>query len=105
MIRQIAGEETASVHAAHKHQSKDENLKSYSNPVRRRHFKALRRLEKKLFPVFVAAGAEPFTQPARNLIGLERVKRIKALHEQGTPKAEIARQVGVSQNTVNRHIL
>jgi hypothetical protein len=104
MIRAIAGEETASVHVAHKHQSKDENLGRYSNPVRRRHFKALRVLERKLAPVFAAAGPDPFKQPGRSYIGLNKVKQIKKLHDEGVPVMEITRRLGVSQGTVYRYI-
>jgi hypothetical protein len=104
MIRAIAGEETASVHVAHKHQSRDENLGRYSNPVRRRHFKALRVLERRLAPVFAAAGPDPFGQPGRSYIGLDKVKQIKRLHDEGVPVTEITRRLGVSRGTVYRHI-
>ena len=104
MIREIAGEETASVHVAHKHQSKDENLGRYSNPVRRRHFKALRKLERKLASVFAAAGPIPFKHPGKNYIGLEKIKKIKELYTKGVPIMEITRQLDVSQGTVYRHI-
>jgi len=52
MVRQLVGEEVATLHLAHKHQSKDENLGRYTNPVRKRHFKAFRVLERKLEAVF-----------------------------------------------------
>jgi DNA-binding transcriptional ArsR family regulator len=104
MVREIAGEETASVHVAHKHQSKDENLGRYSNPVRRRHFKALRKLERKLASVFAAAGPVPFKHPGKNYIGLEKIKKIKELYAKGVPIMEITRQLDVSQGTVYRHI-
>lgn len=55
MVRQLAGEEVAALHLAHKHQSKDENLRRYTNPVRKPHFKALRRVERRLSAVFMAA--------------------------------------------------
>jgi transposase len=104
MIRSIAGEETASVHVAHKHQSRDENLGRYSNPVRRRHFKALRALAKKLQPVFAAAGPEPFQPGPRSSIGLAKVKQIQDFYAEGMPIMEIARRLDVSQGTVYRHI-
>lgn len=62
MIRQVAGEEVASLHLAHKHQSKDENLGRYTNPVRKRHFRAIRVLERKLESVFAAAGPTPWSR-------------------------------------------
>lgn len=104
MIRDIAGEETASLHLAHKHQSRDENLRHYTNPVRKRHFKALRKMERKLAVVFAALGPELFAERRRNYIGLEKVKQIQELHEKGTPIMAIARQLSISQGTVYRHL-
>lgn len=60
LIRAIAGEEIASLHLAHKHQSKDENLGRYSNPIRQRHFNALREMEHQLAQIFASAGPAPF---------------------------------------------
>ncbi len=99
-VRDIAGEETASLHLAHKHQSRDENLRRYTNPARKRHFKALRHLERKLQDVFSVLTEKPRT----NYIGLEKIDSIRTLHAQGTHIMEIARTVGVSQGTVYRHI-
>ena len=99
-VRDIAGEETASLHLAHKRQSRDENLRRYTNSARKRHFKALRKLERKLEQVFTVLEAEP----PKNQIGLEKVDLIKALHKKGVPIMEIARTVGVSQGTVYRHV-
>lgn len=52
MIRKIAGEEIASSHLTHKHQSGDKNLRRYTNVTWVKVFKAQRRLEKKLAAVF-----------------------------------------------------
>lgn len=96
MIRQIAGEEIASLHSSHKHQSPDRNLKSYSNPRRKRHFQAIRKLERQLLPVF-ASVADPF--PAKQLMiqkaGGENISPAKKaqvirLFEQGFRKGKIA---------------
>jgi integrase len=95
-VRDIAGEETASLHLAHKHQSRDENLRRYTNPARKRHFKALRKLERRLQDVFSVLAE----QPPQNLISLEKIAQIKSLYAQGTPIMKIARTVGVSQGTV-----
>ena len=75
MVRQLAGEEVASLHLAHKHQSKDENLRRYTNPVRKPHFKALRRVERRLSVVFTAAGDAPWVQPTKNYMGRARLKK------------------------------
>ena len=104
MVRRIGGEETASLHLAHKHQSKDENLNRYTNPVRKKHFKVLRRLEQKLQAVFDAAGTDPWAEPKKNYIGLTKIKQIVELRSQGVKIAEIARKLGVSAATIYRHL-
>jgi hypothetical protein len=104
LIRRIGGEEIASLHLAHKHQSRDENLNRYTNPVRRRHFSALRKLERRLESVFAAAGADPWSERRRTTIGLAKVRALQGLHAQGVRVAEIARRLGVSSATVYRHL-
>ncbi len=109
IIRRIAGEEIASLHLAHKHQSPDENLGRYTNPRRRRHAKALRKLELELVTVFDDV-SDPF--PADQIkvqnsgganLSLERSKRIERLHSQGFKRKKIAEIVGVSTSAVWRH--
>jgi hypothetical protein len=104
LVRRIGDEETASLHLAHKHQSKDENLSRYTNPVRKKHFRVLRKLEKKLQTVFAAAGPDPWKEPKKNYIGLAKIKQIVELRMQRTKIAEIARKLGVSAATVCRHM-
>ena len=110
MIRQIAGGEIASLHAAHKHQTADRNLRSYSNPMRRKHAKAVRRLERKMQAVFDSV-ADPFpaSQPQLQKLGGENItpgqkSRIIRLFQQGFKKQKIAEEVGVSRVTVWRHL-
>jgi hypothetical protein len=102
MIRQMAGEEVASVHLAHKHQSKDENLGRYTNPVRKRHFKALRSLEKKLAVVFEAAGPEPWVQRGKAYMGLAKVEKVRELRRQGVSPTVIAAKLDISVASVHR---
>jgi len=103
-IRNIAGGETASLHLAHKHQSKDEHLRRYTNPARKKHYKALRKLERMLQPVFDAAGPEPFATQRKNYIGLEKIKQIKQLHGNGIRPTDIAKTLGISTTTVYRYL-
>lgn len=103
MVRRIGGEETASLHLAHKHQSRDENLNRYTNPVRKKHFRVLRKLEEKLQAVFDAVGDDPWADPKKNYIGRTKVKQIIDLRSQGMKIAEIARKLGVSAATVYRY--
>ncbi|QDV36368.1 hypothetical protein [Tautonia plasticadhaerens] len=102
MIRRLAGEEVASLHLAHKHQSKDENLGRYTNPVRKRHFRALRRLERKLESVFLAAGEAPWSQRPKTYMGIIKTKRLLELREQGVPPRQIAEELGISVASVHR---
>lgn len=110
MIRQIAGGEIASLHAAHKHQTADRNLRSYSNPMRKKHAKAVRRLERKMQAVFESV-ADPFpaSQPTLQKLGGDNItpgqkNRILRLFKQGFKKQKIAEEVGVSRVTVWRHL-
>jgi len=103
-IRNIAGGETASLHLAHKHQSTDEHLRRYTNPARKKHYKALRKLERMLQPVFDAAGPDPFATQRKNYIGLEKIKQIKQLHGKGVGPSEIAKSLKISTTTVYRYL-
>ena len=102
MIRRLAGEEVASLHLAHKHQSKDENLGRYTNPVRKRHFRALRRLERKLGLVFSAAGDAPWAERAKIYMGISKTKQVLELRERGVSPSRIAEELGISVASVHR---
>lgn len=104
MVRQRAGEEIALLHLAHKHQSRDENLRRYTHPLRKRHYRVLRWAERKLQEVFDAAGPEPWTARSKTYVGLHKIKEIKRLHDEHVGATEIAQRVGVSVSTVYRHI-
>jgi hypothetical protein len=101
MVRRLAGEEVASLHLAHKHQSKDENLGRYTNPVRKRHFRALRRLERKLEPIFTAAG-DGWSQRPKTYLGLSKTKKVLELRSQGVAPKQIAETLGISVASVHR---
>jgi len=90
------------LHLAHKHQSKDENLGRYTNPVRKRHFKALRRLERKLSAVFTAAGDAPWVRPSKNYMGRAKAEKVRELRLQGVPPKVIAANLDISVASVHR---
>lgn len=104
MIRQIAGEATASVHLAHKHQAEDKNLRNYTNPDREKHFQAIRQLGKQLQPVLEAAGPEPWKKRPKSYIGRDKVKQLLRLRKAGVPVRKIAAQLGTSASTVYRNL-
>jgi len=109
-VRRIAGGEIASLHLAHKHQTDDENLGRYTNPLRRRHTKALLKLEKKLASVFADVD-DPFPAEMKKVqsegqvpnISPGKIRRIRQLFRQGYKRSKIAELVGVSTQTVYRH--
>ncbi len=109
-IRRIAGGETASLHLAHKHQTSDENLRRYTNPMTRRHTKAILKLEKKVAAIF-AEVADPFPAAMERVqsegqvpnISQGTIRRIRKLYAQGFKRTKIAELVGVSRQTVSRH--
>lgn len=103
-IRKIAGGEIASIHLAHMHQSKDENLRRYTNEPRKIHWRAIKKLERYLASIFTAAGPEPFGKKIRATIGINKVERIGELRREGMKAPEIASTLHISQATVYRYL-
>jgi hypothetical protein len=103
-VRQLAGEAAASLHATHKHQSADKHLRRYSNPRWKRLFRVHRRLERKLEKVFAAAPEHPFEPQPQAYISRGTVKKICELHSQKHSIAQIATEVGVSEDAVRRKL-
>jgi hypothetical protein len=109
-VRRIAGGETASLHLAHKHQTSDENLRRYTNPMTRRHTKALLKLETKLARIF-ADVAVPYPVEMKTVqsegqvpnISVGKIRQIRKMYAQGFKRIRIAELVGVSRQTVSRH--
>lgn len=104
MIRDLAGEEIASIHATHKHQSADKNLRRYSNPNWKRLFRAQHKLEKKIKVFFEAAPSDPFSTQPQAYISKMTIERIFKLADQGLSNPKIAKEVGVSHTTVWRKL-
>jgi len=103
MIRRIAGEEVASIHLTHRHQSRDRNLRRYTNIPWKRVFKAQRILERKLAEVFVLDD-DPWSEREHQYISQDQVKRMRAMAKSGKPAAQIAAEVGVATTTVYRWV-
>jgi hypothetical protein len=102
MVRQIAGAEMGKLQATHKHQSKDVNLRRYSNPRIRKLLRIHRRIEAKLKPVFEAS-AKPWEQPERQTKATRRkVDQILELVGKGLSDKAVGKQLGISHMTVWR---
>ncbi|MFC1758798.1 hypothetical protein ACFL2H_08525 [Planctomycetota bacterium] len=104
LIRRLAGQEVASTHATHKHQSQDRHLRNYSNPPWKRLFRAQAKLERQLKDVFDAAPDPPFEPQTQAYISLMKSKRILEMDDAGVPKKRIATELGVSYATVCRRV-
>jgi hypothetical protein len=104
MVRQLAGESMASLHATHKHQSSDKNLRRYSNPRWKRLFKIHFRLERKLASVFEAAPANPFDPQPQAYVSQKVLDRIKELDAAGVGPTKIAAYVGLHYSTERRKL-
>lgn len=101
MIEKMGGSDFASLHLAHKHLSGDKSLRNYVNPNRKKHFELIRRLERKLLPIW--EGVEPLVVEPKNYIGFAKIDQIKKLRSEGLSQEEVAKQVGVSKPTVSRY--
>lgn len=87
---------------AFKHQSKGEHLGRYTNPFRQKHFRALRRLDKKLSAVFSAAGETPWVRPSKNYMGRAKAEKVRVFRRQGVPPKAIAAELDVSVASLHR---
>lgn len=104
IVRRLAGEEMASTHAAHAHQSPDRNLRRYSNPRIKKLFTIHQKLEVVLADVLAAAPDEPFKPQRQAYISVRTNELIDDLIAKGEKVTAIATTAGVSQMTVYRRI-
>ena len=105
----LAGAEIASLHLAHKHQSSDKELACYTNPVRKRHSKTLKKLEAKLEKVVFAEVADPFPVEQETVAqkggGAGKlppavIGKIRQMAAAGFKKTKIAEECGTTTKTV-----
>ena len=101
MIEKMGGSDFASLHLAHKHLSGDKSLRNYVNPNRKKHFKLIRRLERKLATIWVDAPSSE--DRPKNYIGQVKIDEIKRLRAEGVSLAGVAKRTGVSTGTVSRY--
>ena len=101
MIEKMGGSDFASLHLAHKHLSGDKSLRNYVNPNRNKHFKLIRRMERKLATIW--EGVEPIELQPKNYIGFSKIEEIKKLRADGLSRTEVAKRTGVSAATVSRY--
>jgi hypothetical protein len=109
LVRQLADAELAKLQLTHDHQDVDRNLRCYTNPKFARLFRVLRRLERKLEPVFEAA-TTPWKQPRKQYhAGRKTDAEILRLHATGLTPNKIAAQltksgIQISHMTVRRRL-
>ena len=104
-IRRIAGGEVAAVFLMHgRPVRKDDLLDLYTNRPFGEVFKALRKFEEELRPVFEAAPDDPWETPMQQYTSLGVREKMIALYRAGVKPTEIARQVGKSHQTVYKLI-
>ncbi|WP_417737017.1 helix-turn-helix domain-containing protein [Rosistilla oblonga] len=103
LIRKIAGAEIASIHLTHKHQSRDRNLRRYTNPHWKELFKAQRKLEYRLREPLSKVDAS-WNDREHQYVSQSKIRKMEALAQQGIPVSQIARDVGVARTTVYRWI-
>jgi hypothetical protein len=98
------GEVMAVFHCRGKAVKTDDLADVYSNRPFGKVFRAIREVEQYLRPVFDAAGSCPFDPQPQAYTKRKTIDRIYQLHDDGHSKGEIAAAVGVSAETVQRHI-
>jgi hypothetical protein len=103
MVRRIAGGEVASIHLTHRHQSRDRNLRRYTNIPWKKVFKAQRILERKLAEVFTLPD-DPWQDREHQYVTQAQIKKMRAMSKEGKPVAQIAREVGVAKTTMYRWV-
>jgi hypothetical protein len=103
MVRRLMGGEIHSVYVCHGSPVKADDLAElYSNRPYAKLFETLRKIEDELQPLWDAV-SDPFGRYTQQYTSLSKVRRIKAMDQDGVPVAEIAEAVGVSRMTVYRH--
>ena len=105
LIRRFGDGETASVFLCHGRPVKSNKLLDiYAERDFARVFRAIRKVEEYLQPVFESAPEDLHAQPQPQKTGRRTVKRLFALKEQGHSIREIAEEVGISKSAVARHL-
>lgn len=105
LIKRHSNGEIAGVFDCHGEPVKSDSLSDvYTNRPFGKVFQAIRDVQKFLAPVFKEAGNRPFAPQAQAYTKRSTIERIIELHEKGVFTGQIAAAVGVSGQTVSRHI-
>jgi integrase len=105
LMRRLAGGEVASIFLAHGKATGDDLLEVYAQRPFRRVHKALRKLRRRLQPVFdkVAVPFPDEVQETRPALPLGKIRQIKEMRRQGFKVCHISKTLGVSRATVYRY--
>ncbi|MDB5342016.1 MAG: Resolvase helix-turn-helix domain protein [Schlesneria sp.] len=105
LIKRHSTGEIAGVFDCHGEPVKTDSLSDvYTNRPFGKVFQTIRDVQKYLEPVFLEAGSTPFAPQTQAYTKRSVIERIIELHEQGQPTDKIAAAVGVSGQTVSRHV-
>lgn len=105
LIKRHSDGEIAGVFDCHGEPVKTDSLSdAYTNRPFGKVFRAIRAVETYLGPVFAEAGTSPFLPQPQTYTKRSVIERIIAFHEQGFFTGQIAAAVGLSGQTVSRHI-
>lgn len=105
LIKRHSTGEIAGVFDCHGEPVKSDSLSDvYTNRPFGKVFQAIRDVQKYLEPVFQEAGPSPFTPQPQAYTKRSVIDRIIELHSQGIPTDQIATTIGVSAQTVIRHV-
>ena len=105
LIKRHSTGEIAGVFDCHGEPVKSDSLSDvYTNRPFGKVFQAIRDVQKYLEPVFQVAGPSPFSPQPQAYTKRSVIERIIQLHQEGVSADKIAAAVGVSVQTVSRHI-
>ena len=102
LIREFSsGETMRTFHCRGKPVSGDEHSEVYTNKPFGKVFKAIKRVEDHLAPMF-AAVADPFADHRKSYMGRTKTQLIVEMYDAGTPLAEIMSELDVALSTIYR---
>jgi hypothetical protein len=105
LVRRCSNGEIAAVQLCHGRAVRQDDLADvYSNRPFGRLFLALREVERRLAPVFAAAGPDPFLSQPQAYTSRNMIEQIKEMRGDGMKIRDIAETVGMSVSAISTHL-